>query len=346
MLYLFHGEDDFRRQEAVTQLKTPYADPTIASLNVTLLDGRTLTLEGLLQAGDAMPFMADRRLVIVTGFLGRFEERRRASVSESSEAASGEPDSPAPAGHEMPNFDRFRDYVTTLPPTTDLVFVEETSISKGNPFYGLILKQGKVEEFTPLRGDSLSTWVVQRLRRAGGKVTGEGVEALVAAVGSNLRLMVQEIDKLVTYAGPDQPITANLVRLLVPDTQGISVFKLTDAIGTRDGRQSLICLHELLDEGAAPPYILVMITRQFRLLIQARELLDGGASATALGSALHLASWQVGRIVAQANHFTLPKLEQIYRRLAMTDLAAKTGNLAPELALELLVLDLAGGLAG
>ena len=69
MLYLFHGDDEFSRAEAVSRLKAEM-DATLGPLNTTVLAGRNLQLGALRAACDTVPFMLPWRLVIVEELLG------------------------------------------------------------------------------------------------------------------------------------------------------------------------------------------------------------------------------------------------------------------------------------
>jgi DNA polymerase-3 subunit delta len=84
-----------------------------------------------------------------------------------------------------------------------------------------------------------------------------------------------------------------------------------------------------------------MVVRQFRLLLQAREVLDGGASDAEVARIVGIHPFVAGKISHQARQITLPALEDIYHRLLEMDLAVKTGQLSEELALETLVARLA-----
>ena len=75
MFYLLHGEDEYTRSLELTKMKTRLGDPGSVSLNTTLLDGRDLTLGELTFACDTMPFLADKRLVIVNNLANRFDRR-------------------------------------------------------------------------------------------------------------------------------------------------------------------------------------------------------------------------------------------------------------------------------
>ena len=69
MIYVFHGDDEFSRAEALADFKARMGDPVVADLNTTRLDGRKVTFGELIHACDTVPFMARVRLVIVDDLL-------------------------------------------------------------------------------------------------------------------------------------------------------------------------------------------------------------------------------------------------------------------------------------
>ena len=71
MFYIFHGPDELSRTEALAKLKAQMGDPSLADLNTSTLDGESLTLGELQQVCDSLPFISDRRLVIVHNYLTR-----------------------------------------------------------------------------------------------------------------------------------------------------------------------------------------------------------------------------------------------------------------------------------
>jgi len=120
-----------------------------------------------------------------------------------------------------------------------------------------------------------------------------------------------------------------------------SVFTMVDAL--IEGRASTAArlLHQLLEEGATAPYLLVMITRQLRLLVQAKELTLKGVPASLIKDRLGLASdYTLTKALQQGKRYSMGRLEQVYRKLLETDLAIKRGIWKGELALDLLVAEL------
>jgi DNA polymerase III delta subunit len=83
-----------------------------------------------------------------------------------------------------------------------------------------------------------------------------------------------------------------------------------------------------------------MIVRQYRFLLQARELLDAGQTEVGVAQALGLHPYPAQKFSEQARHLPLPVLEQIYHRLLDYDADIKTGRTDPAAALEALVVSL------
>ena len=85
-----------------------------------------------------------------------------------------------------------------------------------------------------------------------------------------------------------------------------------------------------------------MITRQFRLLIQVKELQEKGLPAPEMAKAIGQHPFVVDKVGQQTRNFTLDQLERIYAHLLDLDVAIKTGEMGDGLALDVLVAELAG----
>ncbi len=334
MLYLVHGEDEYRRGEWLAEIRQTVAlDPGLAALNTTVLAGQRLTPEELEAACNALPFLADKRLVIVDGLAGRVEPRP--------EQPKGDQQPKRVARNKAEQ--RMAAVLASVPETTDLVLNESGKVSADNLFLLAVAKAGgRIVELQPPRPDSqeLRQWIAQRARLRGVSLAPEALEMLVAFVGNNLRLLDQELLKLATYAD-GQPLGVEELRRLVPYAREANVFEMVDALGRHDARLALRRLHELLDEGAAPAYLLFMVTRQVRLLLQAREALDRGASAAGLAAELGLHRYVAQKVGEQARNFSMRSLLALHEQLVELDWATKTGRLEPDAALDLLLASLA-----
>jgi DNA polymerase-3 subunit delta len=296
-------------------------------LNTTLLDGRRLTLAELRHACDAIPFLAEKRLVVVEGLLSRLTSRKDRELSTV----------------QQEHLDALADYLPRLPKTTRLVLVEEKPLPARHPIVKLAKEEerGYVKQFDPPEAKALPRWIEERARKHSGEIEPRAAHQLAAVVGADLRLLDQEIAKLVTYTNAERAITPADVETLVPYAQTAVVFDLVDALGKRDGRTAAQTLHRLLDAGEHPLGLLAMIVRQFRLLIQVKELKAKGATPQDVAKTLKLHPFPADKLHGQATYFTADQLEAVYRHLLDTDVAIKTGEVEAEVALDLLVATLA-----
>ncbi len=358
MYYVLHGEDEFSRSEQVNRLREKMGDPQFAELNTTHIDGRKATLNALQHACDAVPFLADKRLIIVEGMLARFDPRRRKTEDDAGEETEA-------ANPELAK--ELADYLARLPDTTRLVFVESKKLADNNPILKRAAadkKNAYAKEFEKLKPHALPKWIQDRVKAKGGAMELSAVNELAEHVGTDLRLLDNEIEKLLTYCANSQvadpstvlrqaqegspgqapatsaKVTADDVRALVASVQESNVFGLVDALGRRETDVALDLLHKQLDQNAQPPYLLVMITRQFRLLLQMKDLAARGSTLNAAREQLKLHPFVAQKTWTQASNFTLPRLEETYRKLLDTDIAIKTGRSEPVVALEVLIVEL------
>jgi DNA polymerase-3 subunit delta len=315
--YVFYGSDEFTQKETLADLKRKMGnDPAMVDLNTTYFDGRQVSLSELRHACSVFPFLSDKRLVVVEGLLNRIEGKEREALLA---------------------------FLPELPSTTRLVFLEESGLSANNPFLKLAQSStaGYARLFEVPKGRALEGWIQQRVEAHGGTIDPRAAAVLAANVGEDLRLLEMEIRKLVTYTELKRPIEQEDVELLTPYAGQVVIFDLVDAIGQGQRQVATTLLRRKLEEGEEPLYLLAMIIRQFRLLIQVKEQGEEGASIEETGQLIHLHPYVTSKIAQQAENYTLFRLEAIYRQLLDTDVAIKTGQVEPEAALDLLVVELA-----
>ena len=239
---------------------------------------------------------------------------------------------------------KFLEFLESVPASTALVLIEDTVLDtkhwlvtwvKDNP------DQAWSQQFTLPKGGAMTHWILDQARALGGEFSNQAAQLLASYIDDDPRLAKSEINKLLTYVDHSRAVTEDDVRLLVTDVNQGDVFEMVDAIGYGNGEEALGMLRRLLDEGDALP-LFGMIVRQFRLLIQVRELLDENPqySTEEIAQEIGVHPFPIKKITPQAKLFTLPQLKIVYHQLSDVDLAIKTGQLNDELALDLLITTL------
>ena len=225
MLYIMDGEDEFSQTEAISRLRSKLGDPSTSDLNTAVLNGAKSSVEDIIHHCDTVPFLSERRLVIVERMLSRLGSKSRSAArGKGGKASTDADDQPA---------DRLLGYLPRLPDFTDLVFVEHERVASNNPVVAYARKHKKkseVRRFDPPRGDQLVQWIVDRGRKKGARVEARAAHELSVHVGSNLRLLDAEVEKLAVYVGAGQAITRQDVLRLVTASKKARIFDLVDAM--------------------------------------------------------------------------------------------------------------------
>ena len=215
-------------------------------------------------------------------------------------------------------------------------------VSKSKPLLKNLAPVAQVREYVPPRGMELQNWIRSRVTGNGCEISPVALRLLTDLIGNNLWILSNEIDKLCLYA-KERRIEEADVNLLVSYARESNVFAMVDAIVQRRLGMASRLKHQLQDEGSAPPYLLYMITRQFRLLIQAKMLSTQRLPMSTIGSKLGLPSgFVLEKTLEQARGYSLGRLKDTYRKLLETDLSIKTGAVDGEVALDLLITELCG----
>lgn len=349
MITLIHGPAELLRSEALAELAAGIApDPELAALNTSHLDGRTVTLAELYNASDTLPFLAERRLVVVEALLARLAAPGKRKGGDGSQATDGgDLPEPEPEAEDVKGQAKaFLAYFAQVPESTDLVLLEtDTSSGPGLRRIQELTRSGRARIMLcerPRKND-LPDWLRIRARQRNVKLDAGAIQDLAEFVGDDLRQLDQELIKLADYAR-GRPVTREDVRALVPATRAANVFELVDALGLGNGPSAGRLLQHALDVDGEPPLrLLAMIARQYRLLIQVKALQAQGARPPEIAKALNVGEWTVPRFVNQAGRHSFTRLTHAMEQILAADEAIKTGQLSDREAMDVLLAELIEG---
>jgi DNA polymerase-3 subunit delta len=329
LLYILTGDDDFSLTKSFEEIKRGIGDQSLLLANTTSLDGQQVTLDQLRNVCETAPFLAEKRLVVIQGLLGRFEPQGRPRQRKKL----------APPTDKETEYKSIAACLGNIPESTVLVLIDGR-IKSSNPLLKQLSARAKVRSFPVLKDDKLRQWIGREVVEQGASISPEAVDLLARLVGGNLWIMTNEINKLALFA-VGRRIEVEDIRVVVSSAQEANVFAMVDAILDFKAGVAERLLEQLLQIGASPAYLLVMLARQVRMVVQARELRRLGKPEAEIQNRLGLtADFAWRKTLEQARVYPLERLREAYNKLLETDLAIKTGKYEGGLALNLLIAEL------
>jgi DNA polymerase-3 subunit delta len=314
---ILHGNDEFAIAAHITKLCAGLGDPSTADLNIARFDGRAgLDFEALNTAINAAPFLAPRRVMVL--------------------------DHPIAAFASAPARKKFLDLLDKAQPSTTIALVEYEELKRDHWLLKWALQAGAragVHVYNMPKRWEMPRWIEAEAKKQAGKIEPDAAARLSEMVGEDTRIAAQELTKLLTYVNFERPIRLlDVEKVSIVSAQG-SVFELVDALGLKDGKKAQHVLHQLLEQEEAFE-LWGMVIRQFRLLLQAREMLDEHSTTLDVQNTLGLRDFVAQKVCGQAGRFSLSALESIYHKLLEIDEGAKTSQVPLDLALDTFIVEL------
>ena len=319
-IFLLYGNDEFAITRKLKDFESEFTDPTTADMNTTHLEARSMTENDLNNAVNAMPFLAPKRLVYIAYPSGKFTK----------------PDARK----------KFLEFLEKAPDTAKVVLYDTVEKPKDAEKHWLV-KWGEKNKpharmqafFLPQQRD-MPGWIINEAKNQGGQIEPAAAARLAEMSGVDTRQAGMEISKLLAYVNWERPVRGSDVEAVCIVTSQQSVFDFVDALSQGNAKVAQKLLHRLL-ENEDPFSLWGMVVRQFRLLLQAREILDARGNKDDVARALAVHPYVAEKTTGQANRFSMEALEGIYHRLLRIDEQVKTSQITLDLALDTLVVELA-----
>lgn len=273
---------------------------------VERLDGEEADYQRLQEALTSLPFLADRKLVIL---------RRPGANKEFMEHAE--------------------ELITGVPDSTDVVIVEP-KLDKRLGYYKLLKKQTDFREFKELDAPGLAKWLVTEAGKQDAKISIGDATYLVQRVGANQQLLGNELAKLALY---DPQITRQNIDLLTEATPQSTIFELLEAAFAGRAQRTMQLYQEQRVQKVEPPQIIAMLAWQLHVLALIKAAHD--RSADQIAAEAKLSPYVVKRSQTIARRLSLAELKTLVSDLLSIDVRSKTSAFDADEALQNYLLSLA-----
>lgn len=311
-MYLIYGIEQYLAETVVNKIKKKFGEKLLG-INYILID--ELGTENLISDIQMPAFGYDKKLIIVKNS-GLFKKDGRKKV--------GSPVQEKIAEYIKENFDVIEESVI-------LVFVEQ-EVDK-NVVFEAISKVGvicNIEELKPFQ-------LVKKLKQICNlyKVNCDDVTLnyLVETSGTNLQNLINEIRKLIEYAGENGTITLDDINHLSIKQMESVIFELADNLATKKIDKALEVLDNLIYQKEALQKILITLYNHFKKIYLCNEAIKYNKDVVTSLNLKPNQTFLVTKYKKQASYFKNNELKELLKALIDLDYNSKSGKIDIDLGL-------------
>ena len=315
--YVFHGPEAYLRAHYLESLRRLAVEEYAEAFNFHRFTPETVSLQAVHDSIEAIPMMGLTSMV---------------QIDDVNFFALGE-DGAA-----------YAKFFSDIPDYCTVVLVYETAefkIDRRKKALAEVFDKATVVEFTQPSDRELITWVGRHLKMQGKRITVDDAQYLIHRTGGAMTSLLSEIGKLAAYV-EEETVTRNHIDLLVEPVLEADVFAITDAITQGRYEFALQTLRTLLQKQEEPVRILGAMGGQFRRILAAKRLSEGGKGQQELMKLCGINSYPAQKTVESARRLSERFCARAVELCLEADERLKTSYDAPERVLEFLVLELAG----
>jgi len=322
MIIFLYGDDTFRSRRKLNEMKDRFVrevDKTGGGL--TVIDGSKADMKEINEAAAPSSLFSQKRMVVIENI---FAQKSKTLMDELDVYLK-----------QIKNQDNI------------IIFWDQISGEKmgKNKLFSTLAKEKFVQCFKSLSNTEATNWARSEIHARGAKITQQSAFLLTSLFGSDLWQLNNEINKLINYKrAKNQDLGLKEPEIIIEnaDIEELSrgnvdenIFALTDAISNKNKPKALELLEKEISAGVTDVYLLAMIVRQIKILMQVRQALDHGHSSRKIVSELKLHPFVVQKSMGQVRNFNFPILKNMLKELINSDMKLKTGqgDLKSELSL-------------
>jgi DNA polymerase-3 subunit delta len=318
--YIFCGQDEELIKDGIKMLAKPFVDDSGMDLNYIKFDGNKLDMNQLINACETMPFMGEKKVVIVyrANFLMDKTDSSNTNI-----------------------YNDIKEYLKDVPPYTILVmyyvFSDKRETPKKNKKIMALDRITTIVHFEKLRKDRFIKKIEEIFKEKKKEIGNVELRYFCEKVQNNFDIINNEIDKLIDYT-IDREIKRQDIDKLIPSKSEDDIFDLVDLISQRKIEKAIDVMDEILFKADQHILIIVSIENQFRRLYGIKLGLQKGKRIDDFISELRLPAFVCEKLVNLSSKFSTRQLGQLIRLCVKTEIRLKSSNIDKRTELELLLI--------
>ena len=306
-IYLLYGEEAYLKKQYKDKL-TKAILPDGDTVNYAYYEGKGINPAELIDLAETMPFFAERRLIVIenSGFF----------KSATPELA---------------------DYMKNMPDTVCFLFVEN-EVDKRGKMYKAAKDKGRIVEMGRQDEKTLLYWIAGNVKREGRQIKESTARYLVSKTGTDMENMEKEMEKLFSYTLGRNEITVQDIDDICTTQITNKIFEMVEAVAVKQQKKALNYYYDLLALKEPPMRILYLLARQFKLLLEVKDLCGKGYEKSQIAKTVGLHPFVAGKYIQQCRTFSREELRSIMEEAVNTEEMVKTGRLNDVMSVELFIV--------
>ena len=307
--YLFLGEEDFLKEEAIEKLKAKVLDAATRDLNYSIFyaKDKNFSVKQLTNALNTMPFISKKRLIVLKGADSLLQADKKSILSYLSNAKE-----------------------------SSVFVIESSSVFIKGEFLLEAAKAAQLVYFRRLTETSLNSWLVKQASAFSKKISHDAIEAIKESLPNNLRILSSHMENIILYVGKRPGITKEDVEKVIGKSPSHTAFDIIGSIERKDAKKALQVFGTLKRDRKSETELLGLIAWSTRMILRVKELLSI-KNKVEMRRDLALNPRMFDQITRHASRFNKREILGLLDEILKADLDIKTG-MPPRTVIERLIV--------
>ncbi|MEE0510294.1 MAG: DNA polymerase III subunit delta [Peptococcaceae bacterium] len=306
---LYYGNDGLRMDQTIEKLiERVLPDEGTRPFNLERIDGEEVRLSEILVLARSLPFMAERRVVVVREpVFFAAGARKKGLITADEEKA-------------------MLDFCAAPNPETLLIFRYTTDEAPG-AFLKKLIASSQATQCQQPKGRDVAPWLRAEAKKMGKAFTPQALAILEdMAPQDGTLLLASELEKLALYLSDREEalITEEDVAAIVTPTPSRTIFNLTDALVEGRTTVALAAYRDCLYLGSKSAQVLRQLLDTVRRLLEVQSMLAEGMGQSAIRGEIKRHEYYVKKLINQARHLSTEALSSVYLYLVDCDVKSKS----------------------
>lgn len=314
-LYLLYGQESYLIEESVKKIKKSF-DKLVEGINYIKID--ETNINQLISNIETPCFGFDKKLIIVkdSGLFKKEGKKKNSSMTALIEKIA----------------EYIQDNINNIKQDNVIVFVEAEA--EKNKLYKVIEDYGKAVNFEHEKLPNLIKRIKSICSAYKVQIADYDAQYIVECCGTNLRDIINEIRKLIEYAGENGKITKQDIDMLTTKQIDSVIFDLTDSLGKKDIKKAMEVFYNLIYQKEPVQKILITLYNHFKKLYLVKVGIKNNENISDILKLKPNQTFLLSKYKTQAGYFEQNELRKILDELCSLDYNYKIGLIDLNIGIE------------